>query len=241
MYKFISIAFGILTSALIMQAAAQSSSYSLSNAVVSDSMVNIYFSHQKQNLPIYNGKLYRGYNIKIENHAFYLVPEWQTGNILYEGIWYKDMPLRYDIYNDQVIIQHPNSIPIILYRDRVSEFQYGGLHFVHLKSTNKNDPPAGFYQVAEKGKATLMIKRAKIIEENLDNRVVLRKFITAYKYYLVIDGKFIQVRSKNSVLNALKDKRHQITQELKKKDIRFKTDPEKAILHIVNFYNQLHH
>ena len=240
MYKFISIAFGIFISGFFMKSAAQSPINLLSESIATDSMVKVYFSHQKQNLPIYNGKLYRGYNVKIEDHAFYLVPEWHTGNILYEGIWYNDMALRYDIYSDQVIIRHPNSIPIILYRDRVSEFQYEGLQFVHLKPATKKDPVAGFYQVAKTGKVTLMIKRIKIIEENMDNRVVLRKFITAYKYYLVNNGEYIQVRTKSSVLNALKDKRHQISQDLKKRNIRFKSDPEKAILHIVDFYNQLH-
>ena len=203
-------------------------------------MLNVYFSDQKQDLPVYNGKLFRGYNIKIENHPFYLVNDWHTGKILYEGIWYNDMPLRYDIFSDQLMIQHPNGIPIILFRDRVSEFQYEGLQFVNLKPSAKNDPPAGIYQVAEKGKVTLIIKRKKTIEENLENRTVLRKFITDHKYYLFNDGKYIQVRSKNSVLKALKDKRQLITQDLKKKNIRFKADPEKAILHIVNFYNQLH-
>lgn len=208
------------------------------NSAKSDSVINIYFSKQRKELAIYNGRLFRGYEYGIEGHAFYSNSDWQIGKIRYDGIWYNDLPLRYDIYKNEVMVNHPNNIPIILFGERVQQFHFAGLHFYRLKSGIKNEPPADIYQLLADGKIKLLSRRSKIIEENLENKKVEKKFIEQHKYYLVKDGEYHLVRNQNSMLNLLSDRRQEILKDLRKNNIRFKKDREKAIIHIADFYNQ---
>ena len=208
--------------------------------VKTDSVINLYFSNQYKELAIYNGRLFRGHEYGIKGHGFYFSSDWQKGNVLYEGIWYNDIPMRYDIFKDQLMVNHPNNITIILFGERVQEFHFTGMDFFRFNPGIKNEPAAKIYQLLSDGKIKIYARRSKILEENLENKKVEKKFIDAHKFYLVKDGNFHLIRNKNSILNLLSDRRQEIKKELKKSNIRFKTDPEKAIIHIADFYNQSH-
>ena len=239
-----SIRFGIILafcSFLYLYSNGQSSpSANQATSVKTDSVINIYFSKQWKELPIYNGRLFRGYEYGIEGHGFYFSSDWQIGNIQYDGIWYNNLPLRYDIYKDEVMVNHPNNIPIILFGERVQQFHFADLHFFRLKTGIKNEPSAVIYQLLTDGKIKLLSRRSKIIEENLENKKVEKKFIEQHRYYLVKDGKYHLVRNQKSMLNLLIDRRQEILKDLRKNNIRFKKDREKAIIHIADFYNKSH-
>ena len=205
-----------------------------------DSVINIYFSKQKKELAIYNGRLFRGHEYGIEGHGFYFTSDWQTGNIQYDGIWYNDLPMRYDIYKNEVMVNHPNNIPIILFGERVQQFHFADFHFYRLKTGIKNEPIADIYQLLADGKIKLLSRRSKIIEENLENKKVEKKFIEQDKFFLVKDGIYHSIRNQKSLLNLLSDRRQEILKDLRKNNIRFKKDREKTIIHIADFYNQYH-
>ncbi len=209
-------------------------------SVKTDSVINIYFTKQRKELAIYNGRLFRGYEYGIEGHGFYFSNDWQIGNIQYDGIWYNNLPLRYDIYKDEVMVNHPNNIPIILFGERVQQFHFADLHFFRLKTGNKNEPSANIYQLLTDGKIKILARRSKIIEENLENKKVEKKFIDQHRYYLVKDEKYHLVRNQRSMLNLLGNRRQEILKDLRKNNIRFKKDREKAIIHMADFYNQSH-
>lgn len=238
-----SIRFGILLAFYSFQALYSNGQVSVNPQQVSekkDSVISLYFSNQYKELAIYNGKLFRGHEYGIKGHGFYLSSDWQTGNVLYEGIWYNNVPIRYDIFRDQLMVNHPNNITIILFGERVQEFNFKGMDFFRFNAGVKNEPSAKIYQLVSDGKIRVYARRLKVLEENLENRKLEKKFIDAHKFYLVKDGNFHLIRNKNSMLNLLSDRRKEIQKELKKNNIRFKTNPESAIIHIADFYNQYH-
>ena len=57
--------------------------------------------------------------------------------------------------------------------------------------------------------------------------------------YLKKEGKYFSVLSSGSVLKALGNKQKEILSHLKKNAIKFKKDPEKAIVMMVSYYDQL--
>ena len=81
---------------------------------------------------IYNGKLFYSYPGLIGD-AFYPSGGWRKGSLLYDGSWYHDIPMMYDIY------QGPGGesvIPILFQfaciSERVQKFYYDGQTFVRL-------------------------------------------------------------------------------------------------------------
>src|SRR3954465_3251181 len=54
-------------------------------------------------LPIYNGRQHLGYPRSYIGIAYYMTDAWTSGSVLYEGTWYQNLLLRYDLSTDDVI------------------------------------------------------------------------------------------------------------------------------------------
>lgn len=212
-----------------------------SSDITLDSLVNFYSESQKNTLPIHNGRLYYGYP-QIIGDAFYPLPEWKKGSVMFEGHWYHAVSIMYDTYTDDVILLHPNSTPLVLYAGRIQAFNLDSLNFVRILPGKVNVLQPGFYQRVANGKVNLLIRRKKIIEENIADMKVERKFVSTPAFYIEKEGMYFPVTTKKALLNLLKDHKPELNRHIKylrSQDISFKHDRETVITEIVNLYNQL--
>lgn len=206
---------------------------------VEDSAASLYFASQHETLAIHNGRVFYGYPI-IQGFAFYPELEMQNGSLLYDGTWYHDISLLYDICKDEVVTLHPNSTLVRLFGERVLQFYFQGQTFVRLNPDKNNVIKNGFYQRLVEGNVTIFARRQKKIEEKIINNELERKFIFSSQYYVLKDGRYHVINKQKSLLDLLKDSRQNIVQHLKKQKLRYKADKEKAIVQIAEFYNQTH-
>lgn len=203
-----------------------------------DSAAVSYFSNQSKTLAIHNGRVFYGYPGMI-GHAFF--PDeatWQNGSIQYDDTWYHHISFMYDILKDEIIVLHPNTIPLRLYSERVQRFSYQDKVFVRLNPDKDNIIKPGFYQRLVEGNATILVKRSKRIEEKIEGNEIERRFIPSDHYYLLKDGTYYLIGKQKSLINLLKDSRQNIPQYLKQKQLKFKTGKEQTIIAIAEFYNQ---
>ncbi|HZM12913.1 MAG TPA: hypothetical protein VFB86_01925, partial [Bacteroidales bacterium] len=72
-------------------------------------------------------------------HEFFLTSEPLPGSVSIDGITFKDVHMKYDIFNDNLIVMWRNSSPIIIDSKKVDEFTvvYYGIprKFVNLRDT----------------------------------------------------------------------------------------------------------
>jgi hypothetical protein len=205
-----------------------------------DSLYNAFHpASQEPFLTLYNGKQFYGYPSTIQGHAFFATREWSVGSVNYDGYWYRDVQLMYDVNRGEVVIRHPNGIPVILFSDRVKEFSYLGNTFVRMERNGKNGMPSGFYQVIERGRATLYALRAKKLEEKIDGTVLERKFIVADVFYILKDGQFFNIHNQQALFNALKDHRQPLQQYRRQQALRYRLDTEQFVTRLTEHYNQL--
>lgn len=204
-----------------------------------DSAVSLYFSNQDRTLAIHNGRVFYGYPGTLE-HAFYLENSWQNGSVLYDGTWYHDTPLMYDIYKDEVIILHPNNMSVRLYSERVQKFNFNGLAFVRLLPDKDNVLKSGFYQQLTDGNVTIFVRRHKKLEEKIEGFIIERKFISSDHFYVLKGGNYYPIGKQKSLLNLLKDSRQSIQRHLKQQKLKYRKEREKTIVQIAEFYNQSH-
>src|SRR5688500_9940608 len=111
----------VLLSAIVTSLYATGQPLSPPNSLQTDSAVNLYFSSQDGTLPIHNGRVFYGYTGILE-HGFYPTGGWQNGSVLYDGIWYHNLTIMYDVYKDELISLHPNTTPVRLFTERVQQF-----------------------------------------------------------------------------------------------------------------------
>jgi hypothetical protein len=58
-------------------------------------------------------------------------------------------------------------------------------------------------------------------------------------YHALKDGKYYLVKKQKTLLNLLKDQKQNVIKHLKKENLKYKHDPEKTIMAIADYYNQL--
>lgn len=188
---------------------------------------------------VFNGRVFYGYPL-INGHAFFSTDSWQKGSVLYDGLWYHDINMMYDINQDMLNVQHPTLIPLQLFSERVKQFNMGDQVFVRLAPDEGNVIKSGFYQQLVKGNVTIFALRVKRIEETMANMTLEKNFVQTNFYYALKDGKYYSVKKQNSLLDLLKDSRQALIRHLKQQDLKFRQDKEKTIVQIAEFYNQSH-
>jgi hypothetical protein len=196
--------------------------------------------HQAMGLQaeLYNGVEHMRYPSSIEGVPYYGVDEWQNATIKYGDVLYRDVPVRYDLVKDKVVVGHPNGFQsFYLFSPRVAYFTIGGSTFINLaKDSAKGAPAPGFYQVLARGPMTVLARRSRRTAERLADRKLY--FENTDRYYVVKEGVYYHPRNEGDLLELAGERRKEARQVLKQQHIRFKKFPEQAILTVAGLYNQ---
>ncbi|MFT3676172.1 MAG: hypothetical protein QM781_09765 [Chitinophagaceae bacterium] len=206
-----------------------------------DSTIARYLSNRGELLPIYNGRQFSSGYAAIKGSAFYAVKDWTMGSVCYEGVWYHQLPLLYDIYRDELLLRHPSGIPLVLYGDRVQAFEFNDLKFVRLSAEQTGMPRTGYYEVLEQGPLTIYAYRFRLLEERIVDQHVEKEFMDKSRYYAVWKNEVISVSSQKQLSGITRDKRQEIQQALKAAGVRFKKNPAEALKIIAHTFNQSNH
>ena len=201
--------------------------------------IGVYYQNLGEESPLYNGSEYIEYAYTLqEGHPFFQVVNFINGNVNVDGMIFHDVPMLYDIVKDQLIIQDFQKVyKINLPADRVRQFFLLGHLFVRLNASDQ--VKTGFYDQLYKGKISLFAKREKKILEKYSNIQISKVVISQNVYYIKKDGVYYTIKNKSSLFSALKSKKKEVQQYLKANDIKFKREPERAMIMAVKYYDQL--
>lgn len=192
---------------------------------------------------LYNGTEYADYKkAHVEGDQFLMSKAVSTGSIYYDGTWYTQVPMLYDLVTDEVIVPHNSSgLLMKLIKEKVDTFQLHGHTFVHYKANNANSalPQPGFYDLLYNRDIQLLARRSKNIQERATSDGMEGEFRVGDKFYIRKDGHFHQVSSKKSVYKVLKDKKKQLQKHASSQRLRFRKKKEEAILTLVRYYDSL--
>jgi hypothetical protein len=207
-----------------------------------DNTVALYTKNAGIQSGIYNGIDYSYQRIN-SGHVFFETDNLVNGDIMYNGIEYKSVPMLYDIVKDEVIIQGAfQPYFILLASDKVSQFVLSGHTFVmiYTDSLPGTELKTGFYQRLYNGKTKAFAKNKKIIEDFVDiGNAVNRTAFEKDKWYIFKDGIYFEVKGKSSILKVLKDKKKEIQQFSKREKINYKSNMEDALTRIVTYYDTI--
>jgi hypothetical protein len=203
--------------------------------------INAYYQTLGEESPLYNGSEYLEYAYTLqEGHPFFLSTNFVNGNVNLDGMIFLDVPMLYDIIKDQLIIQDFQKVyKINLPADRVQQFSLLGHLFMRLTRDSIGQIKTGFYDRLYNGKTSLFAKREKKILEKYSNVQISKVVISQNIYYIKKDGIYRAVKNKSSMLAVLKNKKKDVQQYLKTNNIKFKQEPERAMIMAVKYYDQL--
>lgn len=190
---------------------------------------------------LYNGIRYVVFPYPLEGHAFWRTPGASIGDIVYDGLSYKNVRLLYELISDAVVINMDTEY-VQLHGDLVNKFSILGHLFINISkdSADTFSLSPGFYDLLYNGtKIKVLGKYSKNIqEEDIMNE---KKHVvhTKDKYYMKIGGKYEAVDNEHSVIRLFDNE--EVTQFIKKNGINFKSNKDSALVNIAAYYEQLKH
>jgi hypothetical protein len=190
---------------------------------------------------LYNGRIWRNRYSKIVGDEYLFTNEWLDGSVNINDITFKNLPLRYDILNDELITLFNRNTIIQLNKELIKGFTISrenkSLIFENF-GTGHSNPILGFGQVLYKGKICLILKERKLIQElAVQNRY--DQFYEVNTLYILKDGIFHKINGKKDMLNVLSDKEAQIKNYLRENKIKIRRKDPDSFLPVIVYYDNL--
>ena len=163
-----------------------------------------------ETLPISNGKLHFNLDRTLETvHRYYNSDKATKGSVGYNSQNYSEVNLKYDIYEDEIILElkgESGLAQVILIKEKTQYFKLDEKKFVNL-NFNKQSPDnsrSGYYEENQIGKNFIFYikhykKKSKVIKG--DN--IFLNYTYNNEFLLFTQGKFTIIKSKSNLLKLL--------------------------------------
>jgi hypothetical protein len=191
---------------------------------------------------LYNCSKYLPPEQTLEQHPYFLSEDWIMGNVFYDGEYFQNVPLMYDLSIGQLITEHYSSGHAMqLVEEKLEHFFISG----HLFEKIQNDsvcgslPQTGFYDVLHPGVTKVVAKRQKLLREQIVSTIIERSFDERNRYFVFRKGVFFPVKSKASVVKLMADKKQQVKKFLKKQNVSFPDNRELVLKKLAEYYDTL--
>ena len=217
---------------------------------------SIYQKTAVQNLEVYfnktiigqsrffNGPFYQFYLPQIRGSAYFQdTQEFTNGSVMYDGFLYENVPLLYDLYRDILVSKlYDGNSKFSLVSEKVTGFKIHSHKFIYLSNENEAEQSiklAGFYDLLYDGSIKVLSKRSKIMQEVNEAPYVRKFFVSKNSYFLEKNKVIYQFGKEASFLNLFKDEKADMKKFLKKNNIKFKENPEQAMVLLAKYYDSL--
>ncbi|WP_339336338.1 MULTISPECIES: hypothetical protein [unclassified Croceitalea] len=186
-----------------------------------------------ENSGLYNGSIYTDeFTIINDKHQFFNSPELSLGNVTYDGQTYYGQKIKYDLFNDMLLItpkNKTNGLLVKLERAKTKGFSIKGHSFIKADNTiNGASTTLGFCEIISKKGTSLLVKkyRKKKVDKRGAKKVyeVYQEFKQNINYFVLYDNMFYPVDSKREWILAFPNHKKAIKNYYKKYAEVRKTD-----------------
>jgi hypothetical protein len=175
----------------------------------------------------------------------YLNDEFVNGTIFtVQMLKYSDIPLRFNIYNDDLEFKTPTGEVMALSAPEIVEkAEFGNMQMVYSPYSQTNKIKKGFFVVLEQGKASLYAKPGILFQEPTEPAAYKdaepAKFVRkADEYYIRIGTEqAILISNKKDLIAVFPDNRDKIESFVNKNKI--KTNKPESLKEVVKYYNSI--
>ena len=183
------------------------------------------------------------YPDKTVSYPFYSEDRFVYGTINGFGVTYNNIPVKYDIVHDKLIVLDFNKIfKVEQISERIDSFSLFGHGFVRLTadSINQSGIATGFYDRLYMGESVaLFAKRKKIASDLIKEGHAELSFKERNYYFIRKDDNYYPVSDKGSVMDVFRDKKKELDNYLKKNKIKFNRNREYAMTIMAEHYESL--
>ncbi len=167
--------------------------------------INLYSGFDKiigiENSGLFNGVVYKERHRMLDaKQKFFHSPLFSKGTIDYDGQQYFDVMMKYDVYEDKVIIKLNNEL--VLDKDKIDFFSINGHSFEKMDFiTTDKVRYNGFFEKLEEHLSFSFIKKHKKAElKKMGKSAVYYEFVDKDELFLLYQEKFYRVETRSDII-----------------------------------------
>ena len=167
---------------------------------------------------LYSGPAYIPYSPVGDEHPYFLRNELFFGKVKLDGVWYTDVPLKYDVANSVVLVPYYfGGTPIALVSSFIDAFVIEGHHFIHIRTQPVPEAPlSGFYEMIHEGPISLYVEHRKSFSESVVDLEIKRSFSEEARHFIVVNGQQKNVSSRRALVRLLPEHKTKLRAYLRK-------------------------
>jgi hypothetical protein len=176
-------------------------------------------------------------------HQFFLENTPQIGTVTYRQGTFQDVPLRYDLVLDQVVMTYPGQTGVItLVPTYLNTFSLGSHQFARLvaDSTTGRVLPTGFYEVLLPGPVSLLARHSKRVEQAFVQQNLRFEFRQTDQLFVRTASAAAEVSSLKNLLALLPAHKTEAQRYARQHHLRFAAaQREASALEVLRYYYTL--
>jgi len=190
---------------------------------------------------LYNGRAWRNLYTSIRGDQFLFSDNFLKGIVRAGGLLFSNQMLKYDIFNDEILLVTRKKIVLQLNKENIDSFnlEYGGktYSFKRLDADSLNSL-SGYVRVLYEGNTSLFVKYSKeILSLAVENKYDL--FSQIERIYMVREGKLYRLKGRGDLLNLLNDKKQQVHSFIRSNNIRINRKDPESFIPVLEYYDGL--
>lgn len=184
---------------------------------------------------LFRGKIERGYSpYEYVNHPYWVNDAFSQGEVMYDGLLYTGLSIRYDTYLNCLIVQTPiRKVHVYVEMSRVEYFTLDKLRFVRQGDTfvalHYDSPRMELVQRME----------CKIGNPVTKDGVSYKNFKCVPRYLLQRGGESYEVKALSSVLKLFPAEKKMLKQFAKEHHLDFKDNRTASLVAVITYVDRI--
>ncbi len=201
-----------------------------------------YINYLAADAEVFNGRVYNDYRSSLfSGSPLFPVAQNTVGSVMYSGVWYRNLPLMYDVYKDVLLgFKYGDNLLYEIEKSKISLFYLGEREFIHLNTASYPNAAPGFYEVLFKGrKSHILVKHGKEYSEDLGSTSTRRILTDKVQYFIEKEGMLNRVNSARAILKQYNDKQGELKKYINDHGLNAKKDMYHTLKELAAFYEVL--
>ena len=194
-----------------------------------------------KNQILYNGRAWRNLYYRVKGNQYLFTDMFLPGTVSISGKLFTGLELRYDIYNDQLMIKSDRAIILQLNKEMVEGFtiEYNNRRYDFQKlEEDTNEPDQGYFNILYKGRSELLVKYKKdILLLAVYNTYDL--FNQYHHIYVKKDGEIYLINKKKNIINLYGGNNKAIMGFIKSRRLTVTKEDPDSFIPLVEFCDNL--
>jgi len=191
---------------------------------------------------LYNGRIWRNkYAHRVTGNQFLYTKDFLPGSVTMNGMLFKNLQLKYDTYEDELLILADSMTILQLNKEMVCNFAitYGNRPHTFIKiETDTITGESRYFESLYTGSASLYVRHISEIER-LAHGGMYDEFINSRQIYISRNGRPYSIKSKSAFFDLLGDKKQEIGSYIKNNRIKVSLKIPESFIQVLKYYDTL--